>query len=95
MEIVKVYFVDSQQCSLSQCRKNPKAKANVQRRNFGLWMNACSVLGEGIIGLTLKERTPHGLTKVYSWFTEGFDTKDLQEARAPMKTLSGVKNKTN
>jgi predicted ATPase len=27
------------------------------------------------------------LAEVYSWFTEGFDTKDLQEARELLKTL--------
>ena len=28
------------------------------------------------------------LSEVYGWFTEGFDTKDLQEAKAVLKTLS-------
>jgi predicted ATPase/DNA-binding winged helix-turn-helix (wHTH) protein len=28
------------------------------------------------------------LTEVYSWFTEGFDTHDLQEAKALLKTLA-------
>jgi hypothetical protein len=27
------------------------------------------------------------LAKVYGWFTEGFDTADLQEARALLTTL--------
>jgi predicted ATPase len=26
------------------------------------------------------------LSDVYNWFTEGFDTKDLQEAKALMET---------
>jgi len=31
------------------------------------------------------------LTPVYHWFTEGFDTKDLQEAKALLDSLaSGV-----
>jgi predicted ATPase len=29
------------------------------------------------------------LTPVYSWFTEGFDTADLQEARALIEALGG------
>jgi hypothetical protein len=28
------------------------------------------------------------LTDVYTWFTEGFDTKDLQEAKALLEELS-------
>ncbi len=27
------------------------------------------------------------LAETYSWFTEGFDTKDLQEAKALLKSL--------
>jgi predicted ATPase len=29
------------------------------------------------------------LAEVYGWFTEGFDTADLQEARALLETLGG------
>jgi hypothetical protein len=28
------------------------------------------------------------LSEVYNWFTEGFDTKDLQEAKALIEELS-------
>jgi hypothetical protein len=28
------------------------------------------------------------LSDIYSWFTEGFDTKDLQEAKALLKSLA-------
>ena len=28
------------------------------------------------------------LAEVYNWFTEGFDTKDLQEAKALLEELS-------
>ena len=28
------------------------------------------------------------LSEVYNWFTEGFDTKDLQEAKALLEALS-------
>src|SRR5207247_11303949 len=30
------------------------------------------------------------LAPVYGWFTEGFDTADLQEARALLEALSGL-----
>ena len=31
------------------------------------------------------------LSEIYNWFTEGFDTKDLQEAKALLESLeSGV-----
>jgi predicted ATPase len=29
------------------------------------------------------------LAPVYGWFTEGFDTADLQEAKALLETLEG------
>jgi len=36
-----------------------------------------------------KERKAHDLlAEIYDWFTEGFDTKDLQEAKALLKELS-------
>jgi hypothetical protein len=28
------------------------------------------------------------LSEIYNWFTEGFDTKDLQEAKALLKELA-------
>jgi predicted ATPase len=28
------------------------------------------------------------LAEIYGWFTEGFDTKDLQEAKALLEALS-------
>ncbi|MBI3248166.1 MAG: hypothetical protein HYZ50_16800 [Deltaproteobacteria bacterium] len=36
------------------------------------------------------------LAEVYNWFTEGFDTKDLQEAKALLEGLDGKESrKTN
>jgi len=35
-----------------------------------------------------KEEARKVLAEIYSWFTEGFDTKDLQEARALLATLA-------
>jgi predicted ATPase len=29
------------------------------------------------------------LSELYDWFTEGFDTKDLQEAKALLESLEG------
>jgi len=29
------------------------------------------------------------LSEVYNWFTEGFDTKDLQEVKALLEDLEG------
>ena len=29
------------------------------------------------------------LSEIYNWFTEGFDTKDLQEAKALLEELHG------
>jgi len=31
------------------------------------------------------------LSEVYNWFTEGFDTKDLQEAKTLLEELAGNK----
>jgi predicted ATPase len=30
------------------------------------------------------------LSEIYNWFTEGFDTKDLQEAKALLAELAGA-----
>ena len=36
-----------------------------------------------------KKREAHELlAEIYGWFTEGFDTKDLQEARALLEELN-------
>jgi len=35
-----------------------------------------------------QERAFHLLAEIYGWFTEGFDTADLQEAKALLETLS-------
>ena len=35
-----------------------------------------------------KQKEDHQmLLEIYGWFTEGFDTKDLQEAKALLKSL--------
>jgi predicted ATPase len=36
-----------------------------------------------------KQKEAHNmLSEIYGWFTEGFDTKDLQEAKALLEELS-------
>jgi predicted ATPase len=36
-----------------------------------------------------KQREAHQmLSEIYGWFTEGFDTKDLQEAKALLEELA-------
>jgi hypothetical protein len=35
-----------------------------------------------------KKQARKMLAEIYGWFTEGFDTKDLQEARVLLKALS-------
>jgi predicted ATPase len=35
-----------------------------------------------------KEEARQMLAEIYGWFTEGFDTKDLQEARALLEQLA-------
>jgi predicted ATPase len=35
-----------------------------------------------------KDEAHHTLSEIYSWFTEGFDTKDLQEAKALLAELT-------
>ena len=35
-----------------------------------------------------KEEARKMLAEIYYWFTEGFDTKDLQEAKALLEELS-------
>jgi predicted ATPase len=35
-----------------------------------------------------KEEAHRMLADIYGWFTEGFDTKDLQEAKALLEELS-------
>ncbi len=36
-----------------------------------------------------KQHAAHNmLSEIYNWFTEGFDTKDLQEAKALLDSLA-------
>jgi predicted ATPase len=35
-----------------------------------------------------REEARQRLAEIYSWFTEGFDTPDLQEAKALLEELS-------
>ena len=35
-----------------------------------------------------ESRSPAAVIEIYHWFTEGFDTKDLQEAKALLQELT-------
>jgi len=35
-----------------------------------------------------KSEAHHLLSEIYGWFTEGFDTKDLQEAKTMLEELT-------
>ena len=35
-----------------------------------------------------KKQARQMLSEIYNWFTEGFDTKDLQEAKALLEELN-------
>jgi predicted ATPase len=35
-----------------------------------------------------RQATRNALSEIYGWFTEGFDTKDLQEAKALLDELA-------
>jgi adenylate cyclase len=37
---------------------------------------------------TTRHAARNTLSDIYTWFTEGFDTKDLQEAKALLEKLS-------
>ena len=36
-----------------------------------------------------KAEALHLLAEIYDWFTEGFDTKDLREAKSLLEELAG------
>jgi hypothetical protein len=40
------------------------------------------------IGKKLRGKDHQMLSDVYTWFTEGFDTKDLQQAKAVLEELN-------
>ena len=46
----------------------------------------------GSLMATTEQNQAHRmLSDIYNWFTEGFETKDLQEAKALLEGLSGKK----
>lgn len=53
-----------------------------------LELRAAMSLSQFWHGQGKRVETPHLLTDVYGWFTEGFDTPDLQEAQALLATLT-------
>jgi hypothetical protein len=53
------------------------------------WIAKSISLGRcGCLGIQTKRNEAHALlAPIYGWFTEGFDTADLQEARALLVEL--------
>ncbi len=45
-------------------------------------------LGASVAATRQAEKKLTMLAEIYNWFTEGFDTKDLQEAKALLEALS-------
>jgi hypothetical protein len=59
------------------------------------WLNALGEVSRRTIGFTLLWRDQGKLQQarellapVYGWFTEGFDTRDLKEAKALLEELA-------
>ena len=44
--------------------------------------------GPAVAATGQEEEAHQMLAEIYSWFTEGFDTKDLQEAKALLEELA-------
>jgi predicted ATPase len=63
-------------------RDCPKATNQVSR-------TACVNQPRAVVATASKKSEAHHmLSYIYNWFTEGFDTKDLQEAKALIEELS-------
>ncbi len=45
-------------------------------------------LGATMATTRQEETSPQMLAEIYGWFTEGFDTKDLQEAKVLLEELA-------
>jgi hypothetical protein len=41
-----------------------------------------------IVAAGQEDNAHHMLSEIYNWFTEGFDTKDLQEAKKLLEALA-------
>jgi predicted ATPase len=53
-----------------------------------LELRATTELARVLISQNRREQARVRLTKTYNWFTEGFDTADLKEAKTPLDQLS-------
>src|SRR6266540_7249826 len=63
----------------SNCKSDNKRSLSISHDNRRHWVRTpCSIL----------ETQADILAEIYNWFTEGFDTKDLQEAKALLEELS-------
>jgi predicted ATPase len=68
----------SEQASVSICRQSAKS----------LELRAVISLSRLWQQQGKKKEARKLLAEIYNWFTEGFDTKDLQEAKALLEELS-------
>jgi predicted ATPase len=59
-----------------------------QRQERSLELRAATSLVRLLDGRGKRDEARALLDPVYRWFTEGFDTKDLREARALLDTLA-------
>ena len=48
----------------------------------------CRECGAKIVLVCINCRSENLLSEIYGWFTEGFDTADLKEAKALLEELS-------
>jgi predicted ATPase len=66
-----------------------KALAVARRQEAKSWeLRAATSLARLWQQQDKKEEAHEMLAEIYGWFTEGFDTKDLQEAKALLKKLT-------
>ena len=67
-----------------------KAIEIAQQQSAKLWeLRAATSLARLWHGQGRRAEAGQLLAEIYGWFTEGFDTKDLQEAKALLEELEG------
>jgi predicted ATPase len=60
------------------------------RKGAKMWqLQAINVLARLLAGQGRRDEARAMLAEIYSWFTEGFNTADLKEAKAPLDEVSG------
>jgi predicted ATPase len=82
-------FLKAIEISRQQQAKSLELRATVSLAR--LWQQQATKHGAGSAEQGARGKPPEAhrvLSEIYHWFTEGFDTKDLQEAKALLKELS-------